>query len=120
KAALLTRGLVEMARFGVALGAEHATFFGLAGLGDLITTCFSPHGRNRRVGQRLAAGERLDAIVASTQMVAEGVYTTRSVHTRARAMGVEMPIVAEVYRALYEGKSPQQAVDDLMLRRPIA
>src|SRR5207302_10379654 len=79
KAALLTRGLVEMARFGVALGAEHQTFFGLAGLGDLITTCFSPHGRNRRVGQRLAAGESLDTVTRSTQMVAEGVYTTRSV-----------------------------------------
>src|SRR5207249_9121007 len=83
KAALLTRGLVEMARFGVALGAEHATFFGLAGLGDLITTCFSPHGRNRRVGQRLAAGDSLDAITSGTHMVAEGVYTTRSAYTRA-------------------------------------
>ncbi len=119
KAALLTRGLVEMARFGVALGAEHATFFGLAGVGDLITTCFSPHGRNRRVGQRLAAGESLDAIIAGTQMVAEGVYTTRSAHARARRMGVEMPIVTEVYRVLYEHKPPLQAVNDLMLRRPV-
>src|SRR5439155_19295173 len=82
KAALLTRGLVEMARFGVALGAEHTTFFGLAGLGDLMTTCFSPHGRNRRVGQRLAAGEPLDDILTGTPMVAEGVYTARSVHAR--------------------------------------
>jgi glycerol-3-phosphate dehydrogenase (NAD(P)+) len=119
KAALLTRGLVEMARFGVALGAEHATFFGLAGLGDLITTCFSPHGRNRRVGQRLAAGESLEAIVSSTPMVAEGVYTALSVHARTRQMGVEMPIVAEVYRVLYENKSPLQAVTDLMLRAPV-
>jgi glycerol-3-phosphate dehydrogenase (NAD(P)+) len=118
KAALLTRGLVEMARFGVALGAEQATFFGLAGMGDLITTCFSPHGRNRRVGQRLAAGESLDAIVNSTQMVAEGVYTTRSVHDRAKKMGVDIPIVTEVYRVLYEGKPPLEAVSDLMLRRP--
>ena len=118
KSALLTRGLVEMARFGVALGAEHATCFGLAGLGDLMTTCFSPHGRNRRVGLRLAAGETLDDIVASTPMVAEGVYTARSVHARALRMGVEMPITAEVYRVLYEGKSPQQAVNDLMLRSP--
>jgi glycerol-3-phosphate dehydrogenase (NAD(P)+) len=119
KSALLTRGLVEIARFGVALGAEHATFFGLAGLGDLMTTCFSPHGRNRRVGQRLAAGEVLDDILASTAMVAEGVYTARSVHARAQRMGVEMPITAEVYRVLYEGKSPLQAVQDLMLRRPV-
>jgi glycerol-3-phosphate dehydrogenase (NAD(P)+) len=118
KAALLTRGLVEMARFGIALGAEQATFFGLAGLGDLITTCFSPHGRNRRVGQRLAAGESLDAIVNGTQMVAEGVYTTRSVFARAKKMGVEMPIVGEVYRVLYENKPPLDAVSDLMLRRP--
>jgi glycerol-3-phosphate dehydrogenase (NAD(P)+) len=119
KAALLTRGLVEMARFGVALGADQATFVGLAGLGDLITTCFSPHGRNRRVGQRLAAGESLDAIVKSTHMVAEGVYTTRSVHHRAKNMGTEMPIVTEVYRVLYETKAPLEAVSDLMLRRPI-
>jgi glycerol-3-phosphate dehydrogenase (NAD(P)+) len=106
-----------MARFGVALGAEQATFFGLAGLGDLITTCFSPHGRNRRVGQRIAEGESLDSIVNSTHMVAEGVYTTRSVHGRAGRMGVEMPIVTEVYRMLYEGKPPLEAVGDLMLRR---
>jgi glycerol-3-phosphate dehydrogenase (NAD(P)+) len=119
KAALLTRGLVEMARFGVALGANHETFVGLAGLGDLITTCFSPHGRNRRVGQRLATGEDLATIVGSTQMVAEGVYTTRSVYFRAMQMGVEMPIVSEVYRVLYENKRPLQAVGDLMLRRPI-
>ncbi len=118
KAALLTRGLVEIARFGVALGAEHTTFFGLAGLGDLMTTCFSPHGRNRRVGQRLAAGESLDDILTGTPMVAEGVYTARSVHARAQRMGVEMPITDEVYRVLYEGKPPLQAVQDLMLRRP--
>jgi glycerol-3-phosphate dehydrogenase (NAD(P)+) len=117
KAALLTRGLVEVARFGIALGAEHATFYGLAGVGDLMTTCFSPHGRNRRVGQRLAAGESLADILASTAMVAEGVYTTRSVYERAQAMGVEMPILTEVHRVLYQGKQPLQAVTDLMLRR---
>jgi glycerol-3-phosphate dehydrogenase (NAD(P)+) len=119
KAALLTRGLVEMARFGVALGADHETFFGLAGIGDLITTCFSPHGRNRRVGQRLATGESLELIVGGTHMVAEGVYTTRSVYERARQLGIEMPIVTEVYRVLYEQKPPLAAVSDLMLRRPI-
>jgi glycerol-3-phosphate dehydrogenase (NAD(P)+) len=119
KAALLTRGLVEMARFGVALGADRETFFGLAGIGDLITTCFSPHGRNRRVGQRLATGESLETIVGGTHMVAEGVYTTRSVHERARQLGIEMPIVTEVYRVLYEKKPPLAAVSDLMLRRPI-
>jgi glycerol-3-phosphate dehydrogenase (NAD(P)+) len=118
KAALLTRGLVEMARFGVALGAEHPTFFGLAGLGDLITTCVSPHGRNRSVGERLGRGEKLPAILAGMHMVAEGVYTTRSVHEKATQMGIEMPITAEIYRVLYEDKNPLAAVNDLMLREP--
>jgi glycerol-3-phosphate dehydrogenase (NAD(P)+) len=118
KAALLTRGLVEIARFGVALGAEHQTFFGLAGLGDLITTCVSRHGRNRHVGERLAHGEKLATILASMNMVAEGVYTTRSVHDKAAKMGIDMPITAEVYRVLYENKDPLTAVNDLMLREP--
>jgi glycerol-3-phosphate dehydrogenase (NAD(P)+) len=118
KSALLTRGLVEMARFGVALGAEHATFFGLAGLGDLITTCSSRHGRNRHVGERLARGEKLGDILATMKMVAEGVYTTRSVHDKAAKMGIEVPITNEVYRVLYEGKDPRAAVNDLMMRAP--
>jgi glycerol-3-phosphate dehydrogenase (NAD(P)+) len=118
KAALLTRGLVEMARVGVALGAEHQTFFGLAGLGDLITTCVSRHGRNRYVGERLARGEKLPAILSSMSMVAEGVYTTRSVHDKAARMGIDMPITAEIYRVLYEDKDPLAAVNDLMLREP--
>jgi glycerol-3-phosphate dehydrogenase (NAD(P)+) len=118
KAALLTRGVVEMARFGVALGAEHATFFGLAGMGDLITTCISRHGRNRHVGERLAKGEKLADILGSMKMVAEGVYTTRSVYHKAGKMGIEMPITTEIYRVLYEGKEPLAAVNDLMLREP--
>jgi glycerol-3-phosphate dehydrogenase (NAD(P)+) len=118
KAALMTRGLVEMARFGVALGAEQQTFFGLAGLGDLITTCVSRHGRNHRVGEHLAAGEKLADILASTSMVAEGVYTAHSVRDRAIELGIDMPITEEIYRVLYEGKSPASAVRDLMLREP--
>lgn len=118
KAALLTRGLVEMTRFGVALGAEAKTFAGLAGLGDLITTCVSAHGRNHRVGQRLAGGERWADIQASMTMVAEGAYTARSVHERAGQMGIDMPITAEVYRVLYENKDPRIAVTELMLRQP--
>jgi glycerol-3-phosphate dehydrogenase (NAD(P)+) len=118
KAALLTRGLVEMTRFGVALGAEAQTFTGLAGLGDLITTCVSPHGRNHRVGQRLARGERWADIQANMTMVAEGAYTARSVHDRAAQMGIDMPITAEVYRVLYENKDPRAAVTDLMVRQP--
>src|SRR5262249_16692095 len=118
KSALLTRGLVEITRFGVALGAEHQTFFGLAGLGDLVTTCISRHGRNRHVGERLAPGEKTDAILASMKMVAEGVYTTRSVYDKATQMGIDMPITTEVYRVLYENKNAAQAVRDLMLREP--
>jgi len=116
RSALMTRGLAEMARFGVALGAAPATFSGLAGLGDLITTCVSRHGRNRFVGEQLARGRRWSEIHASMAMVAEGVYTARSVHERARRMNVEMPITAEVYRVLYEDKDPRTAVADLMLR----
>ncbi|MFO0967588.1 MAG: NAD(P)H-dependent glycerol-3-phosphate dehydrogenase [Gemmataceae bacterium] len=117
KAALLTRGLAEMARFGVAMGAEHQTFWGLAGMGDLITTCFSRHGRNRAVGERLGRGEKIAAIMAGMEMVAEGVNTARSVHDRARQMGIPTPITTEVYRVLYEDKRPRDVVDDLMLRK---
>lgn len=118
KAALMTRSVVEMTRFGVALGAELQTFHGLAGVGDLITTCISRHGRNRAVGERLGRGETREQILASMSMVAEGVWTTRSVHERAQRMGVEMPIATEVYRVLYEGKSPLASLSELMLRRP--
>src|SRR5262249_36238222 len=118
KAALLTRGVVEIARFGVASGADYQTFYGLAGIGDLITTCVGRHGRNRHVGGRLARGEKLPEILATMQMVAEGVYTTRSVHDRAMRMGIEMPITSEIYRVLYEDKDAMQAVSDLMRREP--
>jgi len=108
-----------MTRFGVALGAEPQTFVGLAGLGDLITTCMSRHGRNRHVGEHLGRGEKLADVVAGLGgMVAEGVATTRSVYERAQRMGIEMPITMEVYRVLYEQKDPRTAVDDLMLRDP--
>jgi len=117
KSALLTRGLVEMTRFGMALGAEHDTFQGLAGMGDLITTCFSPHGRNRRVGERLGRGETLAQIQSSMPAVAEGVTTARSVHDRTRGLGLEMPITTVVYRVLYEGVSPLDGVTELMSRR---
>jgi glycerol-3-phosphate dehydrogenase (NAD(P)+) len=116
KAALLTRGLVEMTRFGVAHGAEAATFQGLAGVGDLIATCFSPHGRNRRAGERLARGVPVTEIIAGPQIV-EGYFTAKSVHERSRAMGLEMPIAASVYELLYEGKPASKAVQDLLTRR---
>ncbi len=116
KAALLTRGIVEISRFGVALGAEPATFAGLAGIGDLITTCYSPYGRNRRVGERLGQGASLSEILAEIQGVAEGVTTCKSVYGLAQKQGIEMPITTEVYRVLFEGKSPEAATDSLMMR----
>jgi glycerol-3-phosphate dehydrogenase (NAD(P)+) len=118
KAALLTRGLVEIARFAVNLGAQPATFYGLAGVGDLITTCYSPYGRNRAVGERIGRGEPPEAVLAGMVNVAEGVPTARSVHDQARQRGVEMPITDEVEQILFHGKSPRDAVTDLMLRVP--
>lgn len=118
KAALLTRGLVEMTRFGIALGAEPHTFSGLAGLGDIITTCMSPHGRNRHVGERLGRGERLEQILQSMEKVAEGVHTTKSAYQRASTMAVDMPITEQVYQVLYEEKQPLEAVHELMVREP--
>ncbi len=117
KAALLTRGVVEMARLGAALGAQRETFFGLAGIGDLITSCISPHGRNRAVGIRVGRGERVADIVASMRQVAEGVRTAAAVHELAAAKGVETPICEQVYRVLHEGKDPSRAVRDLMGRQ---
>lgn len=116
KAALLTRGIVEITRFGVALGSEAETFAGLAGLGDLITTCYSRHGRNRFVGERLGQGAPLSEILAEISGVAEGVTTCRSVYALAQTRGIDMPIAAEVYRVLFEGKSPVAATSSLMLR----
>jgi len=118
KAGLLTRGLAEISRFGVALGAEAQTFAGLAGMGDLITTCMSRHGRNRHVGECLARGEKLRDIQAGMKMVAEGVWTARSVHQRASQMGIPMPISEAVYKILYEDKDPKVAVTELMTREP--
>ncbi|MFO0803505.1 MAG: NAD(P)H-dependent glycerol-3-phosphate dehydrogenase [Gemmataceae bacterium] len=115
KAAMLTRGVVEMTRFGVAHGAEAATFAGLAGVGDLIATCFSPHGRNRRVGFRLGRGEPLAEVLAGPQ-VAEGVYTSRAVFERVTKLELDAPIMTAVYRVLHEGKPPLAAVQELMGR----
>lgn len=116
KAALLTRGMVEISRFGVALGAEPSTFAGLAGIGDLITTCYSGYGRNRRVGERLGQGASLADVLAEIHGVAEGVTTCKSVYGLAQKHGIEMPIITEVYRVLFEGKSPEAATNSLMLR----
>lgn len=118
KSALLTRGLAEMRRLGVAMGARAETFSGLTGLGDLITTCVSPHGRNRAVGVRLAKGESLDDILQGMEQVAEGVRTTVSACDLARKNDVEMPITEAVHSILFEGKAPREAVTELMSRAP--
>lgn len=118
KSALVTRALVEMTRFGVLAGAEASTFSGLAGLGDLITTCISPYGRNRKVGERLGRGETLGQILQTMQAVAEGVPTSRSIYEYAQQRGIDMPITTEVYRVLFEDKPPREATTDLMVRPP--
>ncbi|MCA8988919.1 MAG: NAD(P)-dependent glycerol-3-phosphate dehydrogenase [Planctomycetaceae bacterium] len=116
KSALMTRGIVEMARFGAEFGAEPTTFSGLAGIGDLITTCVSPFGRNRQVGERLGKGESLDDILDSMASVAEGVNTTQAVIEIAEQNDIEMPISREVHAVLFEGKSPLEATEALMNR----
>lgn len=114
KALLLTRGLNEMARLGVSMGADALTFGGMAGVGDLIATCSSPLSRNHQVGARLAKGEALEAIQADMNMVAEGVKTVRAVHSYCQAKGLDLPIVRAVYRRLYEGRDAEAALADLM------
>lgn len=116
KSALIARGLLEITRLGVRMGANPNTFFGLSGLGDLITTCISEYGRNRFVGMELGKGKKLSEILSHMEMVAEGVETTRSAVELGRQYGVEMPITEEVHRVLFEDKNPRQAVEDLMLR----
>jgi glycerol-3-phosphate dehydrogenase (NAD(P)+) len=118
KAALVTRGLVEITRLGVAMGADEATFFGLAGLGDLITTCVSPEGRNRSVGEQIGKGRKLNDILQQMDSVAEGVPTTKSVHELSRRLNVEMPITEAVYSVLFEDKDVLHALSDLMSRDP--
>lgn len=117
-AALITRGLAEMTRLGVALGADPMTLAGLAGMGDLILTCTGALSRNRAVGLALGQGRALDDIIADMTMVAEGVRTTRSARELAIRHGVEMPIVSEIHALLFEGKPPREAVDALMMREP--
>jgi len=117
-AALITRGLAEITRLGVAMGADPATFSGLAGMGDLVLTCTGALSRNRTVGFRLGQGEPLEAILASMKGVAEGVRTVQAVQDLAREVEVEMPISGEVHALLWEGKAPRDAIRDLMLRVP--
>ncbi len=114
--ALIARGLVEMTRLGVALGARKETFMGLAGLGDLVLTCTDNQSRNRRFGLALASGEDVAAAQKTIGQVVEGVLAARAVLTVAQRAGVEMPICEQVYRVVYEGVAPKDAVKELMSR----
>lgn len=116
RAALMTRGLAEIARLGMALGAQPLTFAGLAGVGDLIVTCTSMHSRNRRAGIEIGKGKTMEEAVASVQMVVEGVRTTRSAWALAQRHQVSMPITEQAYRVLFEGANAKDAVTNLMLR----
>jgi glycerol-3-phosphate dehydrogenase (NAD(P)+) len=116
KAAIMTRGVYEITRLGAKMGAQPRTFAGLSGIGDLIVTCMSRHSRNRHVGEEIGKGRKVADVLAEMVMVAEGVATSQSVHELSGKHGIEMPIVSEVYRVLFEGKDPHRATEDLMTR----
>lgn len=116
KAALMTRGIAEISRLGKAMGAQVQTFTGLAGIGDLIVTCTSMHSRNRRAGILIGQGKPVDQALKEVKMVVEGVYTTEPVYKLSQKLDIRMPITAEAYEILFNGKDPRQAVVDLMTR----
>jgi glycerol-3-phosphate dehydrogenase (NAD(P)+) len=116
RAALITRGLAEMTRLGVALGARQSTFAGLAGIGDLVLTCTGALSRNRAIGMEIGSGKTLEQALAGKPTVAEGVDTTKSALALAQREGVEMPIATMVYRILFDGHSPRRAIPELMAR----
>jgi glycerol-3-phosphate dehydrogenase (NAD(P)+) len=116
KAALITRGIAEVRRLGLAMGARAETFAGLAGIGDLVVTCMSRHSRNRHLGQQIGEGRTLDEVLDEMEMVAEGVRTTQSIHDLARRHDLELPITEAVHAVLFDGRAPRQMVDELMTR----
>ncbi|MCD7716964.1 MAG: NAD(P)H-dependent glycerol-3-phosphate dehydrogenase [Lachnospiraceae bacterium] len=116
KAALITRGIVEISRLGMKMGGHFETFCGLTGIGDLIVTCASMHSRNRRAGILLGQGYTMEEAMKEVNMVVEGVYSTKSAVALARKYGVELPIIEQVNKVLFEGKDPKEAVSALMLR----
>ena len=116
KAALITRGITEIGRLGKKMGAQMETFYGLSGIGDLIVTCASKHSRNRKAGYLIGQGHTMEEAMDEVQMVVEGVYSARAARELAEKYEVEMPIITEVNRVLFEGKSAAEAVMDLMLR----
>ncbi|MCX7735272.1 MAG: NAD(P)H-dependent glycerol-3-phosphate dehydrogenase [Candidatus Kapabacteria bacterium] len=117
KAALITRGLAEMSRLGIALGANAQTFSGLSGLGDLIVTCNSRFSRNRYVGEQIGRGKSFEEVVSEMKMIAEGVFTTQSAYDLGMKHGVELPIVEQVHKILFENVKPSDAINDLMTRK---
>jgi len=116
KAAILSRGIVEIQRLGQKMGAKRKTFYGLAGLGDLSTTCISPESRNRTLGERIAKGEKLDDIISSTNSIIEGATTTEAVYQLSKKYNVDMPIVDSVYNILYKNMKPIEALKKMMER----
>jgi glycerol-3-phosphate dehydrogenase (NAD(P)+) len=118
RAALVTRGLAEMTRLGMAAGGRFETFQGLSGVGDLMVTCYSSHSRNNRVGNLLGRGDRLEDIVSSMNMVAEGIPNTESIHFAARRYGVRTPIIDQIYAILYQQKPCKEALSELLSRDP--
>ena len=116
KAALITRGLIEIVRMGIALGADRQTFSGLSGLGDLIVTCGSRHSRNRKAGEMLGQGISLSEVLELVGMVVEGVHTTQAVYRLARELGIDMPITCTCYDLLYKNADPHEAVKNIMQR----
>jgi len=118
KAAIMTRGIAEISRLGIALGAKPETFAGLSGMGDVIVTCMSKYSRNRYVGEQIGKGKKLREVLEQMQMVAEGIFTTKSVYQLSQKVKVEVPICTEVYKILYEDKDPIVATTDLMTRQP--
>lgn len=116
KAALMTRGLTEIARLGTALGAKQQTFAGLSGMGDLIVTCTSIHSRNRRAGILIGQGKKLEEALKEVKMVVEGVRTTKAGYALSKKYQIEMPITEQAYKVLFEGKDPKKAVANLMMR----
>ena len=118
KAALITRGLAEIRRLGLAMGARPHTFAGLTGIGDLVVTCMSAHSRNRSLGEQIGRGRTLEEVLSAMEMVAEGVRTTQSIHDLAQRHGLEMPITEAVYAVLFQDRDPRAMVEQLMTRSP--
>lgn len=116
KAAIMTRGIREITRLGVKMGANESTFIGLSGIGDLIVTCMSQLSRNRFVGEEVGKGKKLKQVLSEMKMVAEGVATTESTHQLAKKLGVELPIIEQVYKVLFLGKNPHLSTEKLMTR----